>query len=262
MTQRHTAGMSEVMSIADSLGHVDVGSLADSLGRTGFGMVPGVVRPDELLALQTFARDAVASNGDEYAYLTQDALAGTPIGDLARSQELTGLLSSLYEESVGTPPSPQETVHPALRCLSGLTGTGQSLRFHFDSYAITALLPIAIPATGNRGDFLYYPNRRPVRRRALMNLTDKVIYQNPATIRLIASQRFRTARPPRRLQLTPGNLYVFCGYRTLHGNDRCDPDQIRATALFHFGDPHLESPLVRLMQRRVQRRAASESAST
>jgi len=250
------------MPIAESLGHVDVRSLADSLQRTGFGMVPDVVRPDDMLALQTLAHDAVASNGDEYAYLTQDALAGTPIGDLARSRELTDLLSSLYEDSVGTAPSPQEAIHPALRCLIGRTGTGQSLRFHFDSYAITALLPIAIPATGDRGDFLYYPNRRPVRRRALANLTDKAIYQNPATIRLIASQRFRSARPPRRLQLTPGNLYVFCGYRTLHGNDRCDPDQLRATALFHFGDPHLRNPLVRLMQRRVQRRAAIESART
>jgi hypothetical protein len=250
------------MPIAESLGHIDVRSLADSLQRTGFGMVPDVVRPDEMLALRTFARDAVASNRDEYAYLTQDALAGTPIGDLARSRELTDLLSSLYEEAVGNPPSPQEVVHPALRCLIGRTGIGQSLRFHFDSYAITALLPIAIPATGDRGDFLYYPNRRPVRRRALVNLTDKAIYQNPATLRLIASQRFRTARPPRRLQLTPGNLYVFCGYRTLHGNDRCDPDQLRATALFHFGDPHLRNPLVRLMHRRVQRRAAIESAST
>ncbi|MGY1886110.1 MULTISPECIES: hypothetical protein [unclassified Blastococcus] len=99
-----------------------------------------------------------------------------------------------------------------------------------------------------------------MRRRALANLADKALYQNPATVRLVGSHRFRAVRPPQRLELAPGNLYVFCGYRTLHGNDRCDPDQLRATALFHFGDPHLSDPLVRLLQRRVERRAASESA--
>jgi hypothetical protein len=32
--------------------------------------------------------------------------------------------------------------------------------------------------------------------------------------------------------MIPGNLYFFWGYRTVHANEACDPDKIRATALW------------------------------
>jgi hypothetical protein len=35
----------------------------------------------------------------------------------------------------------------------------------------------------------------------------------------------------------------------VHTNMPCDPDKVRATALFHFGDPHSDSRLKRLLRR-------------
>jgi hypothetical protein len=242
------------MTIAEAVEQIDVNALARSMRSTGVGCVENVLAPGELSDLQAYARQAVRDTEGEYAYLAANALARTELDELGRSVQMTALLSDLYENAVGTPPAPDEVVHPALRCLSGDTGAVESLRFHFDSWLVTALLPIVIPTSGDRGDFLYYSNLRRVRRNALVNVAEKMLCQNPVSRRLIASKLHRSLQPPERLQLVPGNLYVFWGYRTLHTNDRCDPNQLRATALFHFGDPHRTDPIVQLIQRRVSSR--------
>jgi hypothetical protein len=249
------------MDVAEAVGKVDIEGLARSMRQTGFGVVEEFLPSADLQDMRSLVRAAVAQRGNQYAYLAGDALAGTIIDDLARSDRMLALLAGLYEEAVGAPPSPEATIHPALRCLLGNSGAKESLRFHYDSYMVTALLPIEIPTLGNRGDLLHYPNRRPVRRSALVNVVEKIAVQNPASRRLLASRAFRSALPPQRQELEPGNLYVFWGYRSLHGNDRCDVDRLRATALFHFGDPHTDDRLVQVIQRRVQRRTG-QSGST
>lgn len=60
---------------------------------------------------------------------------------------------------------------------------------------------------------------------------------------------------PVRLKLIPGNLYLFWGYCSLHANDECHPDLLRATALLHFGNPHHDSALARLLLGANKRRA-------
>jgi hypothetical protein len=51
--------------------------------------------------------------------------------------------------------------------------------------------------------------------------------------------------------MKPGNIYFFWGYRSIHANEPCDPNQIRATALLHFGDPYKASQ-ARTFLRRVR----------
>ena len=51
-----------------------------------------------------------------------------------------------------------------------------------------------------------------------------------------------------RIKLKPGNLYLFWGYRSIHTNEPCDPDKTRATALFHYVDPHTDSRLKRALR--------------
>jgi hypothetical protein len=250
------------MSTAEMVGSVDVEEIADSMRRTGFGRVENAMPADDLRSVQAVARDAVRRAGNESAYLAPDALAGTALGELAGSPELHTFLAQLHAAAAQRPPAPRESIYAGLRCLYGRTGAASSLQYHFDSYTVTALLPVEIPTSGNRGDFLYYPNLRAVRRSALVNIAEKAACQNGVTRRVLASQAFRQRIPPRRLELVPGNLYVFWGYRTLHGNDICDPDQLRATALFHFGDPHLEDPLVQRVHRRVERSGRTEQLTS
>lgn len=46
-------------------------------------------------------------------------------------------------------------------------------------------------------------------------------------------------------ELKEGNIYFFYGYRTLHANLPVNPNYQRATLLFHFGNPHDDSFLIK-----------------
>jgi hypothetical protein len=56
-----------------------------------------------------------------------------------------------------------------------------------------------------------------------------------------------------RVAIRPGTAYFIWGYRTLHTNEPCDEDKLRATAVFHLGNPHKDSFMLR-MTRVVRRR--------
>lgn len=150
-------------------------------------------------------------------------------------------------------------MYQVLRCLAGKTGLRHALRFHYDSYVVTALLPILISQQGEAGHLVMWPNRRPIRSWYFFNLLDKILLDNPAT-QLVLRSGFKSGwLNPKRIQMQPGNLYLFWGYRSVHANEACDPDKIRATALFHFADPHIESVLRRFTGR-AKSRAGGEGS--
>jgi hypothetical protein len=116
---------------------------------------------------------------------------------------------------------------------------------------MTVILPILIPDRRDRGSLVIAPNLRRVRPLYLLNLVDKLIIDNRLTQFLLRKWLARGAAMFRRIEMVPGGLYVFWGYRTLHANEACDPKEIRSTAVYHFGDPHAGSPLRRFMGRMV-----------
>jgi hypothetical protein len=72
---------------------------------------------------------------------------------------------------------------------------------------------------------------------------DKVLLDNPITQKVLRSFVNGKSFAPERVALVPGNLYLFWGYRTIHTNEPCDPDKVRATALFHYSNPHKHAPV-------------------
>jgi hypothetical protein len=80
-------------------------------------------------------------------------------------------------------------------------------------------------------------NKRPFRRFVLSNIIDKAIGQSQFYRRHILR---RLDRPDylQRVDMEVGNLYLFWGYRSLHGNMPCESGALRATLLLHFGRPH------------------------
>ena len=113
---------------------------------------------------------------------------------------------------------------------------------------ITALIPITMPSHGSPGRLIIHPNTRGVRRTYLANVIDKVLCDNPVSQALLNAAYRRGSRRMIRLELKPGNLYFFWGYRSLHTNEPCEADAIRATALLHYADPHAESRLKRRLR--------------
>ncbi|MDC6673843.1 hypothetical protein OEZ80_26100, partial [Leclercia adecarboxylata] len=135
-----------------------------------------------------------------------------------------------------------------MRCVQGQAGRKESNCFHFDASLVTALLPVEIPREGEeRGDLLLFPNLRKVRKYVLFNVLEKVLLQNSLSRKLVTRAIAIGLLKPQRLQLVPGNLYLFWGSRSLHANEPCDPAKLRATAIFHFGDPHAGGLLTRMI---------------
>jgi hypothetical protein len=221
----------------------------------GWGILSDYLAPADLKGLANFIERAVEGNGGQYiAFSGREPVAGTLLEELGRSPQLTKLLAGLYQAGLERP-APRQGLYQLLRCLKGQSGLRQSLRFHYDSYVVTALLPIIIPAEGAAGHLIMLPNTRPVRSNYLFNLLDKIILDNPLT-QWFLRLGYLNFLPFKLVEMVPGNLYLFWGYRSIHANRPCDPDQIRATALFHFGDPHTGNSL-RKITGRAKARAAS-----
>jgi hypothetical protein len=94
-----------------------------------------------------------------------------------------------------------------------------------------------------RGDFLLFPNTRKVRSNYASNLLDKVLLDNKITQSILRKRAKAGDLSLTRIEMIPGNLYLFWGYRSIHTNEPCDPEAVRATVLFHFADPHATSAL-------------------
>lgn len=236
--------------------------IASELNRVGHACVENFLKPDQLQELRNFvAEHAYLHQGQYFAYHGGSALAGTPLGALGGLPEFLALLAGIHLLGSGRNAF-EQTIRTVLRCVQGRTGQSESNLFHYDASLLTALLPVEIPSQGDaRGDLMLFPNSRRVRSSVLLNLIEKALLQNRFSRALLCLAIRRRWLKPHRLTLVPGNLYLFWGYRSLHANEPCDAANRRATAIFHYGDPHAGSLVTRLILRLNQRRARRASAA-
>jgi hypothetical protein len=215
--------------------------MASEIDRFGYTVIRDFVSPEDLAPVQRLAIEAVEKRNGEYAHFNgTDGLHGTVLEELARSDGFKDLCRRLYEATTGRP-GPEVKFYQVFRCLKGRTGQQHSARFHYDSYVLTALLPVALPTKGAPGALLLFPGVRGIRKSYCTNLLDKVCVDNPMSqfaLRASAQRRWFGATA---MQLRLGDIYFFWGYRSIHANEVCNSDELRATALFHYGNPHEES---------------------
>ncbi len=224
-------------------------TIARQIDSEGFAVIEDYVALDQLHAAQDFVRRAVAGNGGNYLSITgAEHLGGTFLQGWPQDPDFLALCRGIYEANLGKP-APAPEFYQVLRCLSGSLAAANSLNFHYDSYLLTALIPILMPERGKSGDLLIIPNARRLRSHYAANFLDKLALDNPLSQALLRGLYRRRHRSIRHLKLRPGNLYLFNGYRSIHTNEACDPDAIRSTAILHYVDPHADSRLKRLMRR-------------
>jgi len=246
------AGAAKKLSLPE-LSHERVVELVTDMNTKGFGVLPGYLQSADLAGLRSFVEGAVAAAGEQYvSFAGEEPVAGTLLQVLSNSPAFVDLLHQVYELGAGRP-APDQSLYQLLRCLKGESGLKHALLFHYDSYVVTALLPIIIPTEGLTGKLVMAPNVRPIRSSYLFNLIDKIILDNPVTQFFLRKAYRSGLLKLKQIPMVPGNLYFFWGYRSVHGNEACDPDKIRATALFHFGDPHVHSRLRRFTGRAKSR---------
>ncbi len=215
-----------------------VAELVRDLNTKGFGYLPNFVQQDDLKRMQSFVSAAVDQSGNEYVHFNgPDTVSGSGLEELACSPRFAKIIHDLYEHAT-CKAAVKEDFYQVLRCLTCSSGQKNSLIFHYDSYVVTALIPIYIPQSGRTGDLLMYPNTRKIRSAYLLNALDKVLLDNPVTQWFLRACVNSKKLSPMRIKMMPGNVYFFWGYRSIHTNEPCDPDKIRATALFHYANPN------------------------
>lgn len=244
--------MSHLFSLDDTTSN----RLAVDMNDQGYAVLEKALAPDVLQELRTYVDEQAARHNNQYfAYHGHGPLAGSRLAATAMSAEFRQHLARLHQQGHGRT-APSEQIFPVLRCVQGHSGLKESNAFHFDATLLTMLVPIFIPDTGkDRGDLVLFPNLRRVRGSVLVNAVEKAFYQNPLCRRLMGFCIERGWLKPQLLRMVPGNVYFFWGYRSLHANQPCNPAHRRATALFHYGDPHAGSLTTRLILKLNQHRA-------
>jgi hypothetical protein len=227
----------------------EIFSLVRDIDRDGYAVLPRFIQYSDIAILRRFVSNAVAAAGNRYTALGPAPVAETMLGKMASSPALRHICMRVYEIATSRP-APDQPYYQVLRCLTGSSGREHSMVFHFDSYVLSLLLPIEVPRGKDSGELIMVPNVRQIRRWYASNLIDKVLLDNPVAQRVL--RVIAKSHPERfvRIPLVPGSLYFFWRYRSIHTNAPCDDDKIRATALFHYVDPHKDSKLKKWLRRR------------
>ena len=185
--------------------------IAADISRQGYGVLGQFASEQELERVRALIRASVdAAHGEYVDFRGPAALAGTILGDLPNSTAFKDLCRRLYELGTGRA-APEVNFHQVLRCLQGRAGQTRSWYFHYDSYVLTALLPVAIPSEGPRGDLLIIPNVRRIRRLYPTNLLDKFLIENRVSQAVLRSITRRRRFNAVSVELKPGNIYFFLG---------------------------------------------------
>ena len=130
----------------------------------------------------------------------------------------------------------------------------QNHAYHFDSHVLTALFPIMIPNDlVDNGDLVLWPNIRSAHGGFIINALQKAVAQNPFARWIFSKESIRNAVGARSIALKPGNLYIFWGYRSYHGNLPISKDKVRATALYHMFYRHHSNPVLKFARSRRKR---------
>lgn len=233
----------------------EIGRLVKEMDTKGFATLADFIPSRCLQQARDYVDSQVSQFGLEFfAIHGLDAMRDSFFGELAKASAFNQLLHDVYRAGAGHAPPEDESVFPVIRFLQGRTGRKESHFFHFDATLLTILVPIVIPTKGRYcGDLITFPNVRPVRRSVTVNVLEKALLHNTVSQKLTSWLVRCGWLKPLSIKLEPGNIYLFWGYRSLHANDPCDPDQLRATALYHFGNPHRTRWLARRLLGRNQR---------
>jgi hypothetical protein len=220
-----------------------LGAIADQIDKDGFGVAVNCIDPQALAPLQKDIEKTVDAAGRQYVVFTgRENIQDPFLRELGNSPEFNRAIRTIYEKGTGKR-APAIPFYQVLRCLAGSRGENESYIFHYDSYVVTALVPIIIPTEGMPGDLIMLPNARKIRKTYLGNLIDKLILDNRLSQVILRKLILSGLIKSTKIRMSPGNVYFFWGCRSIHANEPCDQDKVRATALYHYVDPHAESRL-------------------
>lgn len=226
----------------------DIDEISKQVQNNGFYCLEGVVNASFLTILQENVRSLIKNFGKRYFSLVHphEKLLGQDnlhipydhiINNTNFDNFLKELSSKLSNESIVN--SDRFNI---LRVVTGEKTDDQSLKFHYDSTLITALIPIFIPEgkEDESGHLIAFPNSRKIRSSVIVNILEKMILQNKIIQNLLPFFLLKSKKK-QVLKLKPGNIYLFSGLQTFHSNYAVSKEFVRATLLCFYGNPYPDS---------------------
>ncbi len=142
-------------------------------------------------------------------------------------------------------------IHHVIRYTNGKYNNRDAHLYHFDAYNLTLLMPLLTPIEPKLscGDLIVFPNIRKFSANLFKNIFFKVAFQNRLVRAFASKDWFRKMFNCTTVMVKPGNIYIFYGFRTYHGNIELEDNLIRATALFHYHNPLYDSKIISYIER-------------
>jgi hypothetical protein len=186
---------------------------------------------DQIVELERTATSSFASGNRKYA-VKGEQLAPTVVGELARSPYVLGLVNGVlgrFEDAASWTDEPIR-VDEIIPGINIMREPGDVTAYHFDGTFLNLIFPVTIPkfAGEHRGQLVIYPNIRSFRR----SFWDRTIV--PAIARFPALRRIWNSRE---VDYEERGLYLFYGYRSLHGVESPDRAGLRCITNMTIGAP-------------------------
>jgi hypothetical protein len=199
----------------------------------GLAILENFIHPDFLEELRSTVHrlTPVCYEGGKRKALIGADLQDTAFYEVAFSDFVIQLVNDILEaRNIHVEAS---DIHPAMNILVGEQGQDTVRGWHFDATYLTVAMPVVMPAPGGvrDGKFRIWPNVREFSQSPFRNRR----FSNLARIDLLRRMAKNFAIP-----FVPGSLYFFYGFRSYHGTEELDANQLRANCLINYGGPFFD----------------------
>ena len=221
-------------------------NITNIIRKDGFYLSEEIISESDLTKLKSFIDNKLIEFPNKNFRLYKDSFKNSIIEETEFEKKINNLVNKVLNENNIT--NFDKPNYKVIRIVSGKKQKKQANLYHFDAHLITILIPIIIPNNKNNlnGDLVLFPNLRKLHKNIYLNILQKIFFQNFIIRHLLSTKYFKKLFKYKILKIKPGNLYVFFGFNSLHGNLEIEETSTRATLLIHAYDVFENSKLVKI----------------
>jgi hypothetical protein len=219
-----------------------------NLEKKGHHCFQNFLSPNEILKLKKLVLKNLKINKGNSFFMMDNNLSQTFASNNSFLKKFYDIFFSLCKKD-NLKDYGEKKIFKNLRVISKSKMHSTSFDFHFDAHQYTILVPILIPNNKDKnlnGNLILFPNIRKKTNFLIINIVQKLFFQNKIMKNILKYISSKKIIKQDILTFKVGNVYIFNGYRSLHGNQAVSKDQIRATLLLHFYDVFSDSLLIKL----------------
>jgi len=223
----------------------------DNLNKVGFHCFNNFINQEEQSKLENIVSNHIRKNNNKSFFLMDENLEGTFINSDIFLDKFYKLFYDL-SETENLPSYKNQKIFKNLRVIAQSKMHSTSFDFHFDAHQYTILVPIIIPDTENQntnGNLILFPNLRKKTKSLIINIIQKNVFQNKISKLILKYLFHKNLIKKKIIKFNKRDIYLFNGFKSLHGNQPVQKGHVRATLLLHFYDNFYNSKLVKLNRR-------------